>query len=31
MPQYRSLEKLARAHGKGVDEYLAVLARRSSP
>jgi len=31
MPQYRSLEKLARAHGTGVDEYLAELARRSSP
>ncbi len=30
MPQYRSLEKLARAHGMGVDEYLRELARRAS-
>jgi len=30
MPQYGSLEKLARSHGLGVEEYLAALARRSS-
>lgn len=30
MPQYRSLEKLAGAHGMGVDGYLRELARRAS-
>jgi transcriptional regulator with XRE-family HTH domain len=28
MPQYASLEKLARAHGLSVDEYVAALASR---
>jgi transcriptional regulator with XRE-family HTH domain len=27
MPQYASLEKLARAHGMGIDAYVAALAR----
>lgn len=30
MPQYGSLEKLARAHRMGVEDYLRELARRSS-
>jgi hypothetical protein len=30
MPQYGSLEKLARAHRMSVDEYLGELARRAS-
>lgn len=31
MPQYGSLENLARAHGMSVNDYLAELAKRSSP